>query len=162
MKKQIMKTAWEIARNGQQQYGGSVKIYFPESLKLAWQQAKTGRKDMEHRIIIKTDNYNERRWGKPWMAVITANDKGKTSYTFDGEFIGDHGYAGQVMMQVETGKIIAYGQKDRRGNGTINNWYKVVSNQAQIVGTEQEMLRGDVAGLEYIKKADAVNYLLGL
>ncbi|MEJ2043682.1 MAG: hypothetical protein P8X74_03700 [Reinekea sp.] len=46
MKKQTMKSAWEIARDGQNKFGGSVKSYFPESLKIAWKQAKTGEKNM--------------------------------------------------------------------------------------------------------------------
>lgn len=36
-----MKKAWEIAKAGQQKFGGKVKEYFAESLKLAWKLAKT-------------------------------------------------------------------------------------------------------------------------
>lgn len=40
-----MKMAWQLARKGQKQFGGSVKEYFSESLKIAWAkwQAKKAR-----------------------------------------------------------------------------------------------------------------------
>lgn len=47
MKKNIMKRAWEIARQGQKIFGGSVKSYFSESLKMAWNNYKNGIKVME-------------------------------------------------------------------------------------------------------------------
>lgn len=36
----IMKRAWEIAREGQKNFGGKVKEYFAESLKIAWAEVK--------------------------------------------------------------------------------------------------------------------------
>lgn len=36
-----MKTAWEIAYEGQNKFGGKVREYFAESLKLAWKGVKT-------------------------------------------------------------------------------------------------------------------------
>jgi len=41
MKKQIMKRAWEIAREGQRKFGGKVSEYFTISLKLAWKEVRT-------------------------------------------------------------------------------------------------------------------------
>lgn len=38
--KNIMKRAWEIAREGFIKFGGKVKEYFAEALKLAWAEAK--------------------------------------------------------------------------------------------------------------------------
>lgn len=38
MMKQIMKRAWEIAKDGVKKFGGKVREYFAESLKLAWVQ----------------------------------------------------------------------------------------------------------------------------
>lgn len=38
----VMKRAWEIAKAGQQKFGGKVKEYFAESLKLAWAEVKKG------------------------------------------------------------------------------------------------------------------------
>lgn len=38
--KNVMKNAWEIARNAVVKFGGNVKEYFAASLKLAWANAK--------------------------------------------------------------------------------------------------------------------------
>ena len=155
-----MKKAWEIAREAAVKFGGSVKLYLSESLKLAWKQAKTGEENMKHTILLKTASYNEKRWGKPWLAVVTADEKGKAQYSFDGEYIGEAGYDGQLLMRAETGQIIAHGQRDGRGNGTMNTWYKVVGDIEKIVGEAQRNM--EVSGLEKIDRVDAVNYLLGL
>lgn len=39
-KKEIMKNAWRIAREGQKSFGGKVTEYFAQALKMAWAQAK--------------------------------------------------------------------------------------------------------------------------
>lgn len=39
-KKEIMRNAWNIAREGQKAFGGKVSEYFAEALKMAWAQAK--------------------------------------------------------------------------------------------------------------------------
>lgn len=41
-KKEIMVNAWEIAKEGQKNFGGKVSEYFAEALKMAWAQAKNG------------------------------------------------------------------------------------------------------------------------
>lgn len=43
MKKQIMKRAWEIAREGQKKFGGKVREYIAIALKLAWKEVKTAK-----------------------------------------------------------------------------------------------------------------------
>lgn len=39
-KKELMKEAWNIAREGQKAFGGKVSEYFAQALKMAWAQAK--------------------------------------------------------------------------------------------------------------------------
>lgn len=39
--KNVMKRAWEIAREGQRKFGGKVSEYFAISLKLAWKEVKS-------------------------------------------------------------------------------------------------------------------------
>ncbi|PFW65271.1 hypothetical protein [Bacillus sp. AFS075034] len=36
----VMRKAWEIARKGQKQFGGKVKEYFSQALKMAWEIVK--------------------------------------------------------------------------------------------------------------------------
>ena len=38
--KNVMTTAWKIAKEGAAKFGGSVKSYFAEALKMAWAQVK--------------------------------------------------------------------------------------------------------------------------
>ncbi len=38
----VMKKAWEIAKEGQNKFGGKVKEYFAEALKIAWSIVKKG------------------------------------------------------------------------------------------------------------------------
>lgn len=38
--KNIMQKAWEIAKTGQEKFGGKVKEYFAQALKMAWAVAK--------------------------------------------------------------------------------------------------------------------------
>jgi len=68
--------------------------------------------------IIETDSYNERRYGKPWLARV-----GK-SLTKDFEFIlwnGRPGLAGDFRFSAQPGEILAKGQKDnRKGRGGVD------------------------------------------
>lgn len=73
----IMKQAWEIAREGQEKFGGKVSEYFAESLKIAWSLAK---KEQNHfnakwkndngmEIEIEVEHITEKligHWG-PWQ-----------------------------------------------------------------------------------------------
>lgn len=42
MKKEIMKNAWEIAKEGAKKFGGKVIEYIAEAMKMAWAVAKDG------------------------------------------------------------------------------------------------------------------------
>lgn len=61
-----------------------------------------------------TTSYNERRYGKPWMA-ITAADSLTKNFTFL-DWDGRPGCAGEFNFDVPIGTILAYGQKDLRKN----------------------------------------------
>lgn len=41
MKKEIMVRAWELAKEGARVFGGKVKEYFREALRIAWEEVKT-------------------------------------------------------------------------------------------------------------------------
>lgn len=158
MKNQIMKRAWEIAKEAAIKFGGSVKSYFSESLKLSWEQART-RESIEHLVTFKNDTYNERRYSRPWMATISV-DQMKPQYSFGGQFLGEHGHASETIIKAETGSIIAIGQKDNRKGNSINRWFKVVGSAEKIEIAEGYW--GECKSLEQIERADAVKYLMGL
>lgn len=60
----VMKRAWEIAREGQRKFGGKVSEYLSESLKMAWAEAKAPKK-----AEINTTFGSKRN--KSWVAEIT-------------------------------------------------------------------------------------------
>lgn len=60
-----------------------------------------------------TDCYNERRYGKPWLAFVDFEANKKGNFHFQ-EWIGEKGFAGLFDIEVFDGQIIATGQKDYR------------------------------------------------
>lgn len=62
-----------------------------------------------------TPSYNDRRYGKPWIAKLTFVRPGKPEYSF-GDWLGTPGCDGELSMEVEPGDVIATGQKDLRKN----------------------------------------------
>lgn len=60
-----------------------------------------------------TNSYNERRYGKPWIAKLDFSAPGKPTYTF-GSWLGVPGSSGELSIEVEAGDVIATGQKDHR------------------------------------------------
>lgn len=78
------------------------------------------------KIQRNTSSYNQRRYGKPWIARVDFSDpKG----TFDwGEWVGDHrnGTDGILIVDAKPGDIIATGQKDfRQPRNSAPEWYQV-------------------------------------
>lgn len=84
------------------------------------------------RIAIKFGQYNERRYGKPWIAKVISWAVGGQPELDWGGFIGDT-WGGECEIEAEPGDIIRYGQKDHRGNKTDNNW-GVVNSEGIIKG----------------------------
>lgn len=48
--KQVMVRAWEIAKEGQRNFGGKVSEYFAIALKMAWTEFKEGKKNTMYEI----------------------------------------------------------------------------------------------------------------
>lgn len=67
-----------------------------------------------------TKSYNERRYGKPWMAKVN------NSLTKDFDFIdwdGRPGSVGEFNFSADPGTLLAYGQKDiRKGRGGVDGY----------------------------------------
>lgn len=61
MKTQVMRRAWQLAKAGQMIYGGTVKMYFSESLKIAWRETKGETKEQ---MIERLINLGFKRWQK--------------------------------------------------------------------------------------------------
>ena len=60
--KNVMKRAWEIARQGAEKFGGKAIEYIAEALRMAWKELKTIMKIENEKIKVK---YNEwKKYGK--------------------------------------------------------------------------------------------------
>ena len=66
-------------------------------------------------ITVETSSYNERRYGKPWIAQVDFSQSTKGNFSW-GDWTGDHynGGAGILSIIVNPGDIVARGQKDFR------------------------------------------------
>ena len=60
-----------------------------------------------------TSSYNERRYSRPWIALVTFDTASKANFKF-GTWIGELGYKGVLEIDAEPGNIVAKGQKDNR------------------------------------------------
>lgn len=66
-------------------------------------------------ITIETSIYNQRRYGKPWIAIVDFSNSTKGDFSW-GDWTGDHynGGEGVLSINAKPGDIIAQGQKDFR------------------------------------------------
>lgn len=68
----------------------------------------------------KTEAYNDRRYSKPWMAIVSDSlTRGFDFLTWDGQ----PGHSGQFYFRAEPGTLLAHGQKDlRKQRGGIDGY----------------------------------------
>lgn len=66
-------------------------------------------------IKKETNSYNQRRYGKPWIASVDFSQSTKGDFSF-GDWTGDgyNGGEGVLTINANQGDIIATGQKDFR------------------------------------------------
>lgn len=79
------------------------------------------------RITIETDQYNERRLGRPWIAVVASWESGQRPELRWGSWIGRDGCAGMLEIEARPGDILRWGQKDhRRPQNSRSEWAVVL------------------------------------
>jgi hypothetical protein len=126
-KKELMESAWKIAREGQKAFGGKVSEYFAEALKMAWAQAKSAI-DIE---ALEKKGFS--RWTKGNMDRLYFNIQnsghmevdhyktGNISFaSVDGEEIS-HRFAGQILavkcfidLKNDNRLVVQYGGPEAR------------------------------------------------
>lgn len=93
--KMIMANAWEIARRGQRKFGGNVKDYFAEALKISWKLYKDektrkggdlvviapwflkkalGHPSVVHTVLRESTLYIEKETEKAYLVKAVAKD----------------------------------------------------------------------------------------
>jgi len=68
-------------------------------------------------------DFNSRRFSRPWGAIVTFPDGIKPSYAFTGHWDGQ-----AVIIEAEPGAVVAFGQRDYRGNKTTKTLFVVGSD----------------------------------
>ena len=89
------------------------------------------------RLSIETGTYNERRYGKPYIGVVSAEDGRVIRW---GAWIGTAGQAGMLEIDAQPGDVIVKGQRDNRGSN----------------GTPEYAVVQDDGTLKYMSKAEAI------
>lgn len=82
-----------------------------------------------HRIERSTPIYNQRRYSKPWIAIVDFGKNPSGEFKW-GDWVGDHynGSEGLLVINAQPNNIIATGQKDfRQPKNSAPDWYYVDS-----------------------------------
>lgn len=132
----VMTNAWDIAYKGQNKFGGKVKEYFAQALRMAWALFKKGGNNMK----IELDEGSSRR--KSYVAVIKGLDD---QYGFDREFISykDDEDADEIVAILEEGKVYEIQECGDREYVIIKNGKQVELEKEEItplVKTELDCL----------------------
>lgn len=95
---------------------------------------------------INTGSYNERRYGRPWIAKVTFDNSGKGTFEW-GTWVGRMGEAGTLVIDAAEGEIVAQGQKDNRGGSTESSYYQVRNGELVKLASKAEAYK---AAREYV------------
>ena len=74
-------------------------------------------------IKIETENYNEKRYGKPYIALC---DNESVKVIKWGDWFGTPGHQGDLTIEAEPGDIVMKGQKDYRNSKNSAPSYHIV------------------------------------
>lgn len=111
----VMRKAWEIAREGQKKFGGKVKEYFAEALRMAWRIVKAMEKGFEKmKDVVKEVSGREwKNYGKHRI-YIDANLKLIEQKEIKGNVIGAlRRIESSWYYDVPTGKLYRQNYRER-------------------------------------------------
>jgi hypothetical protein len=100
------------------------------------------------KIQIETRSYNDRRYGKPYIATIdfTADPRGVATW---GTWVGSPGEDGLLIIDAEPGDILMIGQKDFRGRNSAPEYRQVLPD-----GSRSEVMTKAAAFKAAAQKAE--------
>lgn len=77
------------------------------------------------KIERQTESYNDRRHSKPWIAKVDFSKNPNGDFLW-GNWVGQPGEEGLLIIEAEPGDIVARGQKDfRKPKNSAPDWYQV-------------------------------------
>lgn len=123
----VMKRAWVIAREGVKKFGGKVKEYFVEALRIAWKEYKEKAAKFEFELAGNT------RRTKTWLAAIVGRHP---KYVLDRQFLNpdDFDKYGDKIFFLSEGYYEVY-------NGKRRTFIKVENGECRVVDKEEVMVR---------------------
>lgn len=80
------------------------------------------------RITWAVGGYNQRRYGRPWIAKVSAWPVGKTPMLDFGVSLDAY----NVEIEAEVGDVVRYGQKDKRGGKNTESHWGIVNSDGSI------------------------------
>jgi hypothetical protein len=83
-------------------------------------------------ITKNTKSYNDRRYGKPWIARVDFNASAKGEFAW-GNWTGQNGGEGVLSINAHAGDIIAIGQKDNRFHSYVRMDFLVVTENGELM-----------------------------
>lgn len=112
----IMKRAWSLVK--------TAGFTISDGLRAAWKEAKEVAEKIKNVVIEHFESYNKRRYGTPWVCVMT--ETGKYDFSKNvGTYTGIEGDDGDlVVFEPVIGQVYGWGQKDYRGGNTIKKFAK--------------------------------------
>lgn len=109
--KNVMAQAWEIARKGQEMFGGKVKEYFAEALRQAWIIVKKGMEKFKD-VVVKSSSRDWMNYGKHRL-YIDAEISLVELKEIKGNLVGaKRGLVGKYYYDWKSGKLFV---QDYRG-----------------------------------------------
>lgn len=125
--KNVMTRAWEIAKEGQRKFGGKVKEYFAQALRIAWAEIKKGVRKMES-VMLKT--LTGSRNHKTWVAEITGTHP---TYKYQREFIEEWDNDGaNKFWKLYNGKVYEVCDGGNRYYAKVENGEVVEISKARL------------------------------
>lgn len=94
------------------------------------------------KIIVNTSSYNDRRYGRPWIARVDFTTDPKGEFVW-GVWLGQPGEPGELIVEASPGDVVAKGQKDlRKPRNSAPDWY-IVDTDGNLVrcGTKIDAVR---------------------
>lgn len=90
------------------------------------------------KIEIATSAYNDRRYGRPYVATLDFSTDPKGTATF-GDWVGNNGTAGMLVIEASAGQVVMKGQKDFRNSRNSIPEYGVVEKDGSIEWAENKV-----------------------
>lgn len=125
--KNVMTIAWGIAKEGAAKFGGSVKSYFAEALKLAWASIKNVAKEVTVELVSGSRKY------KSWVAeIVGTHAKFKFERQFINKFKGVELETNKIYT-LEEGKVYDVNNVNSRYYATVRNGQLVELNESEVM-----------------------------